>query len=178
MSEHIARWMYLSQVIVQRATLGSILSLAVAGAIWSLAAAIGFAPWLRLQLAQVWVAPKMLDPLAHAVEFTLQAEAAVSVGGMRHLIGLRDVPHRDPEGPMRVLETHHPIVHGDEEAEAEKEQREGELDGKPSVDRGATQADIEPEPGGESDCRCEAPDGPGNGKGQDGPERRALHDDL
>ena len=50
MSEHIARWTYLSQVIVQRATLVSILSLAVAGAIWSLAAAIGFAPWLRLDV--------------------------------------------------------------------------------------------------------------------------------
>ena len=38
MSEHIARWTYLSQVIVQRATLVSILSLAAAGALWSLAA--------------------------------------------------------------------------------------------------------------------------------------------
>ena len=50
MSQHIARWTYLSQVIVQRATLVSILSLAVAGAIWSLAAAVGFAPWLRLDV--------------------------------------------------------------------------------------------------------------------------------
>ena len=32
------------------ATLLSILSLAVAGAIWSLAAAMGFAPWLQLDV--------------------------------------------------------------------------------------------------------------------------------
>jgi hypothetical protein len=50
MSQHIARWTYLSQVIVQRATLVSILSLAVAGAVWSLAAAVGLAPWLRLDV--------------------------------------------------------------------------------------------------------------------------------
>ena len=50
MSQHIARWTYLSQVIVQRVTLVSILSLAVAGAVWSLAAAVGFAPWLRLDV--------------------------------------------------------------------------------------------------------------------------------
>jgi cell division septum initiation protein DivIVA len=50
MSEHIARWTYLSQVIVQRATLVSILSLAIAGSIWSLAATVGFAPWLRLDV--------------------------------------------------------------------------------------------------------------------------------
>ena len=50
MSQHIARWMYLSQVIVQRATLVSILSLALAGALWSLAAAVGIAPWLRLDV--------------------------------------------------------------------------------------------------------------------------------
>jgi hypothetical protein len=50
MSQHIARWAYLSQVIVQRATLVSILSLAVAGAVWSLAAAVGIAPWLQLDV--------------------------------------------------------------------------------------------------------------------------------
>ena len=50
MSQHIARWTYLSQVIVQRVTLVSILSLAVAGAAWSLAAAVGLAPWLRLDV--------------------------------------------------------------------------------------------------------------------------------
>ena len=56
MSQHIARWTYLSQVIVQRATLVSILSLAVAGAIWSLAAAVGFAPGSGSMLA--WVASR------------------------------------------------------------------------------------------------------------------------
>lgn len=50
MSQQFARWTYLSQVIVQRATLVSILSLAVAGALWSLAAAVGFAPWLQLNV--------------------------------------------------------------------------------------------------------------------------------
>ena len=89
---------------------------------------------LRLQLAQVGMAPEMLEALAHAVELALQAEAAVPVGGMRRLVGLRDVPHRDPEASVRVLETHHPIVHRDEEAEAEKEQRQGELNGKPGVE--------------------------------------------
>jgi hypothetical protein len=50
MSQHIARWTYLSQVVVQRATLVSILSLAVAGAVWSLAATVGLVPWLRLDI--------------------------------------------------------------------------------------------------------------------------------
>ena len=44
MSWYLSRWSYLSQVIVQRVTLVSILSLAVAGALWSLAAAVGLAP--------------------------------------------------------------------------------------------------------------------------------------
>ena len=43
MSQQIARWTYVSQVIVQRVTLVSILVLAVAGLAWSLAAAVGFA---------------------------------------------------------------------------------------------------------------------------------------
>ena len=50
MSWYLSRWSYLSQVIVQRATLVSIVSLAAAGALWSLAAAVGFAPWLRLDV--------------------------------------------------------------------------------------------------------------------------------
>ena len=51
MSQCIARWTYLTQIIVQRVTLVSILSLAVAGAVWSIAAAFGFAPWLQLDVA-------------------------------------------------------------------------------------------------------------------------------
>ena len=50
MSQHFARWMYLSQVIVQRVTLVCIVSLAVAGIVWSLAAVVGLAPWLRLDV--------------------------------------------------------------------------------------------------------------------------------
>jgi hypothetical protein len=50
MAQQIARWTYLSQVIVQRATLASILLLAISGVVWSLAAAVGFAPWLRLDV--------------------------------------------------------------------------------------------------------------------------------
>ena len=50
MSQQIDRWMYLSQVIVQRVTLACIVSLAVTGVVWSLAAAVGFAPWLRLDV--------------------------------------------------------------------------------------------------------------------------------
>jgi hypothetical protein len=50
MSWHLSRGIYLSQVIVQRATLVSILSLAAAGALWSLAAAVGFAPWLQMHV--------------------------------------------------------------------------------------------------------------------------------
>jgi hypothetical protein len=50
MSQQIARWTYLSQVVVQRATLVSILSLALAGAVWSLAATVGLLPWLRLDV--------------------------------------------------------------------------------------------------------------------------------
>ena len=49
-SQHLSRWMYLSQVIVQRASLGFIIALAVAGTIWSLAAAVGLAPWLELDV--------------------------------------------------------------------------------------------------------------------------------
>jgi hypothetical protein len=48
MSQHRSRWMYLSQVIVQRLTLASLLSLAAAGTIWCTAAAVGVAPWLQL----------------------------------------------------------------------------------------------------------------------------------
>ena len=50
MSQQFARWTYWSQVIIQRATLASLASLAVAGALWSLAAALGFAPWLGLNV--------------------------------------------------------------------------------------------------------------------------------
>ena len=50
MSQHFARWMYLSQVIVQRVTLVCIVSLAVAGIVWSLAAVVGLVPWLRLDV--------------------------------------------------------------------------------------------------------------------------------
>ena len=106
------------------------------------------------------MAAEMLEALAHAVELALQAEAAVPVGGMRRLVGLRDVPHRDPESSMRVLETHDPIVHGDKEAEAEKEQRQGELHGKPGVGRdtrrqGPRRAGAT---GARADCRGEAPE--------------------
>ena len=40
--------MYLSQVIVQRITLVSLISVAVAGSLWCIAAAVGLAPWLQL----------------------------------------------------------------------------------------------------------------------------------
>ena len=50
MAQQIDRWMFLSQVIVQRVTLVSLLSLAFAGAAWVLAAAVGLAPWLRLDV--------------------------------------------------------------------------------------------------------------------------------
>ena len=50
MAQQIDRWMFLSQVIVQRVTLVSLLSLAFAGAVWALAAAVGLAPWLRLDV--------------------------------------------------------------------------------------------------------------------------------
>ena len=88
---------------------------------------------LRLQPAEIGMAPKMLEALAHAVELALQAEAAIAVGSMCRLVGLRDVPHRDPEASVRGLETHHPIVHRDKEAKAEKEQRQAELYGRPGV---------------------------------------------
>jgi hypothetical protein len=124
------------------------------------------------------VAPKMLEALAHAIELALQVEAAVPVGGMRGLVGLRNVPHCDAEGAMRVLETQHPIVHRDKEAEAEEEERQGELNGKPSVNGNAAQANIEAEPRGEADRRGEARDDTRNGKGKGRNEHRALHDDL
>ena len=50
MAQQIDRWMFLSQVIVQRVTLVSLLSLAFAGAAWVVAAVVGLAPWLRLDV--------------------------------------------------------------------------------------------------------------------------------
>ena len=50
MAQQIDRWMFLSQVIVQRVTLVSLLSLAFAGAAWALAAVVGLVPWLRLDV--------------------------------------------------------------------------------------------------------------------------------
>jgi hypothetical protein len=43
----LSRWFYWLQVVVQRLTLGCLLSLSVAAALWSIAAAAGFAPWLQ-----------------------------------------------------------------------------------------------------------------------------------
>jgi hypothetical protein len=48
MSQHLSRWIYLSQVIVQRLTLASLLFLAAASSTWCIAAAVGVAPWLQL----------------------------------------------------------------------------------------------------------------------------------
>jgi hypothetical protein len=48
MSQHLPRWMYLSQAIVQRLTMAALLLLAAAGTVWCVAAALGFAPWLQL----------------------------------------------------------------------------------------------------------------------------------
>ncbi len=51
MSQKLSHWMYLSQVIAQRVTLVSMLSLAMASALWTVAAAAGLVPWLELQVA-------------------------------------------------------------------------------------------------------------------------------
>jgi hypothetical protein len=50
MAWHVSRWAYLVQVFVQRATLVSILILAIAGTLWSLVAALGLIPWLSLDV--------------------------------------------------------------------------------------------------------------------------------
>ena len=44
----ISRWLYLSQVLVQRLTLGCLLGLAIAVTLWSVAALIGLVPWLQI----------------------------------------------------------------------------------------------------------------------------------
>ena len=46
----LSRWSHLSQVIVQRMTLALLLSLAAAGTLWSIAATVGLASWLELQV--------------------------------------------------------------------------------------------------------------------------------
>jgi hypothetical protein len=51
MSEHAYGWIYLSQAIVQRLTLASILGLAFAAAAWTVGAIVGAAPWLELEIA-------------------------------------------------------------------------------------------------------------------------------
>jgi hypothetical protein len=48
MSQHLARLMDLSQVVLQRLTLAAVVVLATAGMLWSAAAAAGLAPWLSL----------------------------------------------------------------------------------------------------------------------------------
>jgi hypothetical protein len=132
----------------------------------------------RLKPPEVGMPAEILEAFTHAVELALQSEAAVPVGGMRRLVGLRHVPHRHLEGSVRILETHHPVVHRHEEAESGKEQRQAELNGNASVDRGVAEADIEPEPREKADRCGEAPDSAGKRKGQDGYQCRALHDDL
>ena len=108
MSEHIARWTYLSQVIVQRATLVSILSLAVAGAIWSLAAAIGFAPWLRLDVglggASIDAGNTLLSPGSRSVSDSNSAETAASSSHWSCASGSRTkVFWKNGSGPGAVL---------------------------------------------------------------------------
>jgi hypothetical protein len=44
----ISRWFYLSQVIVQRLTLGCLLGLAMAATLWVVAAFVGLVPWLEI----------------------------------------------------------------------------------------------------------------------------------
>ena len=53
----LSRWSYWSQVIVQRLTLALLLSLGAAGALWSISAAAGLAPWLQLQVGFGGAAP-------------------------------------------------------------------------------------------------------------------------
>jgi hypothetical protein len=50
MSQHLSRWMHLSQVIVQRLTMASLLLFAAAATLWCIAAAVGLAPWLRFSV--------------------------------------------------------------------------------------------------------------------------------
>ena len=51
------RWSCSSQVIVQRLSLALLLSLAVAGSLWSISAATGLAPWLQLPVGLGGAAP-------------------------------------------------------------------------------------------------------------------------
>ena len=53
----LSRWSHFSQVIVQRLSLALILSLAVAGSLWSISAATGLAPWLQLPVGLGGAAP-------------------------------------------------------------------------------------------------------------------------
>ena len=64
----LSRWLYLSLVIVQRLTQACLLGLAVAGCLWSAAAAAGLAPWLQLAVGLGGDAPLEAGP---AVQLTV-----------------------------------------------------------------------------------------------------------
>jgi hypothetical protein len=71
---------------------------------------------LRLQVRQIRVIAEVEQSVPHTVELALQLEEAFTIGCVSHLIGPCDIPHRDPELAMRVLQLHHAPVHRDEEA--------------------------------------------------------------
>jgi hypothetical protein len=50
MFPHGSRWMHLPQAVMQRLTLGLVLGLAAAATMWSVAAVVGLAPWLGLEV--------------------------------------------------------------------------------------------------------------------------------
>jgi hypothetical protein len=50
MPQNLKGWLFLAQWTMQRLALGALVALAGAAAAWSLAAAAGWAPWLRLQV--------------------------------------------------------------------------------------------------------------------------------
>ena len=83
--------------------------------------------------------PEVLEACPDTVELALERKHPVPIGGMCKLVGLCDVPHRDPEQPMRVLQSENPVVHRHEEAEPDQQERARKLNCGAGVDLTASE---------------------------------------
>ena len=89
------------------------------------------------------MSPQVLEPFANAVE--LSPEQAVTICGMRDMVGLSYIPHGHSEHAVRVLQPENPIVHRDKEGKSDEQDCRQELDSDPCVHRATRQG--RPEPG-------------------------------
>ena len=132
---------------------------------------------LRLEPREIRMGPDMLKPFADAVELALQFEHAIPVGGMRDLVGKRHVPHRGPEDAVRILQSKHPVVHRQEEAQPEEKKRHGQLDRDPGI-YGAvsSKSDGKFKPRRNAGNCGDAPQAPGNGQAKKAGLSQSLND--